>query len=209
MQSKTLWTTSLLLAVVIWSYAAAVRAQHGGSGGPFVAVVNTTELYNSLQMVKDLEARFEKIRGEVQAQAAQRRDKIATMQKELSSGIFAPDSDDFAEREAQAVREQVDSEGWIRLEEQKLRRNHKKYMARIYQYIEQACREIAQSDGLDLVLTDNPLDLSVPDSNALVEQILRKKVIYASPRLDLTARVRDRSNALYHDDGGADKIQLK
>lgn len=200
------------LAVILaaaWSFSGAASGQQGPSGTGGVAVVNTTDLFNSLQMVKDLERRFEEERATVQNEANTRREKIATLQKELASGIFAADSPDYAEREAQAERSQLEAELWIRNEERRLRRKHKEYMARIYQYIEQACGDLARSEGLDLVLTDNPLDLNVPDSNALVEQILRKKIIFASPRLDLTGRVRERVNALYSSAGGAESIRLK
>ncbi len=130
------------------------------------------------------------------------------LQKELDSGAFAKASDDYQDRAEQLETLKLKSELWLRRHDRRMTAERKKWFEQIYRKVMAGCRDVAQSQGIDLVLSDNPVDFDVSDAAVLINQILQKKVVYASPRLDLTPLVIERFDNEYLRAGGAASIKL-
>lgn len=196
-----------LLGAAAWTVA---RAQTDKTApcNTCVAVVNMTTVFEKAQMVQDLERIFGQERQRIQTEADERRDKLNSLQKELDSGAFAKESTDYQERLDQLEQLKMDRELWMRKQERLLLTDHKSYFEQVYKRISQACEDVAKVGGIDVVLSDNPVDFAVPESAALVTQILQKKVVYAGPQVDLTPDVLARFDAEYVRDGGAAIIKL-
>lgn len=202
---------ALAAALLIGAAALTVARAQTGQNNPCstcVAVVNTTLVFEKAQMVQDLERIFGQERQKVQAEAEERKAKINELQKELDSGAFAKDSPDYQERFDQLEDFKMKRELWMRKQERLLLADHKKFFEQAYKRISQACEDVAKVGGVDIILSDNPVDFAVPESSALVTQILQKKVVYAGPRVDLTGDVLARFDDQYVRDGGAAIIKL-
>ncbi len=193
--------------------ASVLAVAHGQQGQPAigqttVAVVDMTRVFETAQMPKDLERIFGERKSEIETEARAKREKIDVIQKELDSGAFAQDSPDFADRILQMETLKLQGEHWLRSKERSLAGERKRYFEMLYKQVTQACQDVAQSQGIDIVLSDNPVDFSIPDASVLINQILAKKVVYASPRVDLTQLIISRFDNEYLRLGGADSIKL-
>ena len=72
----------------------------------------------------------------------------------------------------------------------------------IFSDIQEMVREVAESQGIDVVLAYDRVPDEIPDSPQQArQQILLQKVVYSSPRVDLTAEVIGRLNAKYKAQG--------
>ena len=203
--------STLVCGVILGaSVLAAVHGQQGqpGIGQTTVAVVNMTRVFETAQMPKDLERIFGERKSEIEVQARAKKEQINVIQKELDSGAFAKDSPDYQDRILQMETLKLRGDHWLRGKERSLARERQRYFEMLYKQVTQACQDVAQSQGIDIVLSDNPVDFDIPDAAVLINQILAKKVVYASPRVDLTQLVIDRFDNEYLRLGGADTIKL-
>ncbi|MCG3137588.1 MAG: hypothetical protein HJJLKODD_01435 [Phycisphaerae bacterium] len=203
-----LWAMVILLGCG-WAVGRAQQDPNSAASAPArVGVVNMTLVFDKLQIIQDLEKIFTQERDKVKAEAEARNNKIKELQTELESGAFAKESADYQQREAALEQLQMEGKLWLTREERRIRDAHKKWFEEVYKRVSKSCQDIAENNGVDLMIADNPIEFNVPDSNALVSQILQKKVVYASPRVDLTADVMSRVDADYLRDGGASIIKL-
>ncbi len=207
MRSKS----TLLCGVILG--ASVLAGAHGQQGQPAigqttVAVVDMTRVFETAQMPKDLERIFGQRKSEIEAEARAKKDKIDVIQKELDSGAFAKDSPDYQDRILQMETLKLQGDHWLRSKERGLAGERKRYFEVLYKQVTQACQDVAQSQSIDIVLSDNPVDFDIPDAAVLINQILAKKVVYASPRVDLTQLIINRFDNEYLRLGGADSIKL-
>ncbi|MCP4250300.1 MAG: OmpH family outer membrane protein [bacterium] len=168
---------------------------------PKVAVVNLARVFDGYAMTKDLETRFEAKRRGIADDAENRRKSLEQQISALEA--FDPASKDYAERRDQILNTQIEYRIWLEVEEARLKEEHMSWLRVIYNDVRTAVAEMAEQRGLDLVLTYDELSPDVPDSLALRREILLKKVLYFSDRIDLSETVLDQLNGTYAKRGGA------
>jgi Skp family chaperone for outer membrane proteins len=185
---------------LICSFAAsAARAE------PSMAVLDLARVFEEYEMTRDLEEMFDQKRRAAAEEAEQRRASMDQMRRALAA--FDPVSEDFARREEDLTRAQVDFEVWSGITEKRLKADHKKWLLKIYRHTQTTVAEIAAQRQIDLVLTYDKLTDDAPDSIALRQQILLQKVIYHSARIDITDEVLTRLNDSYRASGGIHSLQ--
>lgn len=168
---------------------------------PRVAVINLARVFDGYAMTKDLEARFEAKRHAIADDAENRRKALEQQIAALEA--FDPASKDFAERRDQIMSTQIEYRIWLEVEEIRLKNEHMAWLRVIYDDVRSAVTSLAEQRNLDLVLTYDELSAEVPDSLALRREILLKKVLYFSQRVDLSEMVLEQLNAGYVKRGGA------
>ncbi len=166
-----------------------------------VGVVNIAQVFEGYQMTRDLEARFDARRQNTRDEADSRRKAIDNQVAALEA--FDPASKDFAERQEKLRQTEVEFRVWLELEEQRLKNEHMLWLRLIYDDVCQATARSAATRDIDLVLTYDELSDDLPDSSALRQEILLKKVLYFSERVDLTGEVLRLVNEAYEKRGGA------
>ena len=172
---------------------------------PAIGVVDIAQVFEGYQMTRDLEERFDARQRDIRAQADNRRQ---AMEKQFASlEAFDPASKDYAERRENLQRMQFEFRVWLEMEEQRLKEEHMLWLRLIYDDVCQAVAQSARSRGVDLVLTHRELSDDVPDSSALRNEILLKKVLYFSDRIDLTGQVLRLVNESYEQRGGAASLR--
>ena len=188
-------TQTVAAAALVCSFVApAVRAE------PSIAVLDLARVFEEYEMTRDLEEMFDQKRRAAAEEAEQRRASMEQMRRALAA--FDPVSADFARREEDLTRAQVDFEVWSGLTEKRLKADHKKWLLKIYRHTQTTVAEIATQRQIDVVLTYDKLTDDAPDSIALRQQILLQKVIYHSARIDITDEVLTRLNGSYRSSGG-------
>lgn len=207
MRRQTTLTAGLIVGAALLA-AAQGQQRQSAVGQTTVGVVQMTTVFEKSQMPQDLERIFAQEKSKIEDEAKARKAKMDTLQKELDSGAFAKDSDDYYERLEKLELAKVSSELWLRKQDRRLGNERKRWFEDIYKKVAQACRDAAQSQGVEILLSDNPVDFEVPDATVLINQILQKKVVYAAPHVDLTLLVIERFDNEYLRLGGAATITL-
>lgn len=196
--------SSILFATLLSAVPSQVGSQSPGS--PNIAVVNLAQLFERYQMTSDLEQMFDERRQGVAAAAQKRREAVNVMRTGLAR--FKPGSPDFTRREEDLVRAEIEFQVWLEMQERRLKGQHKQSLQQIYRDTRQAVAKLAAERRIDLVLTYDELEDEAPDSVAFKQQILLKKVIFASGRIDLTETVLAMVNSEYRKRGGAAAMNL-
>ncbi len=207
MRSKSTLVCGVILGASVLAVAQGQQGQQA-IGQTTVAVVDMTRVFESAQMPKDLERKFGERKTEIEAEARAKKERIDVIQKELDSGAFAKDGSDYQARLLQMETLKLEGDHWLRNKERSLAGERKHYFEVLFKQVTQACKDVAQSQEIDIVLSDNPVDFSIPDAAVLINQILAKKVVYASPRVDLTQIVITRFDNEYLRLGGDTTIKL-
>ena len=171
-----------------------------------VAVVDLAFIFEKYAMTKDLETMFDERRRGAAAEAERKRASVEAKRKNLLA--LKPESAEFAKLEQEITRLEIEYEVWAAHQEQALKRDHKRWLTRIYKNVKSAVAQIALGSNIDLVLTYDQLTDDAPDSITLRQQILLQKIIYFDDRIDLTQAVLTQVNAKYDADGGAAGLQL-
>ncbi len=199
------WTAVICGLLLLVPAGLAMGIQDGGPPG--VGVVDIARVFEGYQMTRDLEQRFDARQQGIRAEADNRRQ---AMEKQLATlEAFDPTSKDYAERRDRLQQMQFEFRVWLEMEEQRLKEEHMLWLRMIYDDVSEAVAQSARSRGIDLVLTHRDLSEDVPDSSALRNEILLKKVLYFSDRVDLTGQVLRLVNENYEQRGGAAALKSK
>ena len=190
----------LLVPVLAWA-----AGDDRDDSPPPIGVVDIAQVFDGYQMTRDLEERFDTRQRGVRADADNRRE---AMEKQLASlEAFDPASRDYSERREGLQRMQFEFRVWLEMEEQRLKEEHMVWLRMIYDDVCRAVAQAARSRDIDLVLTYRELSEDVPDSSALRNEILLKKVLYFNERTDLTGQVLRLVNENYEERGGAASLR--
>jgi hypothetical protein len=91
---------------------------------------------------------------------------------------------------------------WLEMEDVRLKSEHMAWLRKIYDDVRAEVAAVAKESGYDLVLTYDELSQDIPDSAALRREIVMKKVIFSSDRIDITDTVLARLNQTFEQKGG-------
>ncbi len=195
----TLWLATTCATLLLQQPA------QGGSEPIRIATINIAEVFDKYEMTRGLEDRFERERQASAEQAQTRRAELDAKARAIVEQ-FKPDTREFEERQLEYLRSESEFQIWADYEKKRLAHEHKRWLRTIYRNVRDMVRQISEARGIDVVLTYDQLSDDAPDSNALRQQILLQKVIYSSPRVDLTREVTDRLNQEFQKSGGAGAI---
>lgn len=189
------------MAVFSWAMVAAFTTigQSGGGGftPPKVAIVNIPAISERYLRTRDLEAQFEERRTKLTQQRDAMQERILRTSRSLQEEL-KPGTNEFEERRKQLAMLEAELQWFIDTEGQKIEQGLAGSLRSIYGDIQTAVRVVAEERGVDLVLAADQIPNEPPQSTTQVrQQIVLQKVVYWSPRMDLTDDVVARLNADY------------
>lgn len=199
-ESRVQWAGRMAAMALVGLSATAARAAEN------IAVINIADVFDGYQMTTDLERLFQLSEQKIKEQSQTRLTELDTRRKELEA--FAPGTPDFKERDRTLVRLEMEYQVWLGFEQRMLRDEHMRRLMQIYEDTQSAVRGVAESRGIDLVLTYDRLSADAPDSVSMRQQILLQKVIYANDKIDLTQPVLEQLNRAYQERGGIDSLKF-
>lgn len=207
----TLTFAGLLSAgvVAVVTVPAAVRAQAPQSaGGIRVATVEVARIFNEMQEGKDLRQRAEAQRARLMAQQKEKQDELETLRQ--SRAQFKPDHPQFEEINRKLARAVIEYKNWGEYAQLEFERDQKRLVKARFEKIQAAVAEVAQRDGIDLVLSSSqpefPDDLDRVKAEDLSAIMRQRNVLFTSPRTDLTEQVLALLDAKYKAAGGANAV---
>ena len=195
--NKTTWAIVLAGVFGLGLVITATGAQSGGLGSSAVAVVSVAKVSEAYQRTRDLEAHFEQQRQQYNQERAAKRDQIERGMKALQEQ-FKPGTPEFKQRKTELLVLQAELQV---LEDDGTRELEGKLAASlrdIFADIQGVVAQVAKEQGLDVVLASDemPEESAVTTSMAR-QQILLQKVVFWSPRVDITDAVIARINTQY------------
>ncbi|MGB2985619.1 MAG: OmpH family outer membrane protein [Phycisphaerae bacterium] len=187
------------MALILVSMAAGLMTvgQHDTLSTTKVAVVNVPAVSERYLRTSELEAQFEQRRVKFNEQRDALREKIERTGRSLQEE-FKPGTREYDERRKQLAMLETELQWFIETEARKIEEGLASSLHSIYSDIQAVVREVAEEMGIDMVLAADRLPEEVPQTTTQVrQQIVLQKVIYFSPRVDLTDEVITRLNARY------------
>ncbi len=166
-------------------------------GSTRVAVVDVPAVSERYLKTSDLEARFEQRRTELNRQRDALREKVERTGRSLQEE-FKPGTNEHEQRRKQLAMLEAELQWFLETQGEKVERDLAGSLRGIYNDIHAVVREVAEERGIDLVLTAARLPEETPRSTSQArQQIVLQKVVYWSPRVDLTDEVVTRLNTVY------------
>lgn len=169
----------------------------GGFGSARVAVVDIPAVSQRYLRTADLEAQFEQRRIKFNEQRDALRQKLERTARSLQEE-FKPGTDEFEARRKQLALLEAEMQWFVETQGQKLEAALAASLREIYSDIHGAVSEVAQEQGVDIVLAADRVPEETPRTTSQArQQILLQKVVYWTLRVDLTEEVITRLNATH------------
>ncbi|MFQ5512736.1 MAG: OmpH family outer membrane protein [Candidatus Krumholzibacteriia bacterium] len=167
------------------------------AGTTRVAVVSVGVVSERYLRTEALEARFDQRRTELNRKRDEYQQKIQRLRRSLDEE-FKPGTSEFQERRKQLAVTEAELQWFMETEGQRIETDLAGSLRAIFDDIREVVRDVAEEKGIDVVLASDKLpDGSPPGTNQARQQILLQKVLYWSPRVELTEEVVTRLNARY------------
>jgi Skp family chaperone for outer membrane proteins len=174
------------------------RAAESAAAASKAAVIGVVDLFsvlNESRMYKDLKEELKKAADEKKAEAGKREDRAKQAQETVEA--FKRTAPEFRDKFKAFVDAAVDYNAYVRLSQadQVLMLNRGTW--RVYQAILETIKAVAKDRGVDLVLYLDDFEPNIEDTQRLLGQIRQRKVLHASPEINLTQAVLERFDADY------------
>lgn len=181
--------------ISVWLATVAMTfGQSDAMGSTRVAVVDVPAVSERYEGTADLEAQFEQRRTEYNSRREELRDKINRTGRALQEQL-KPGTPEFEQRRKQLVMLEAEFDWFTETQGQKIEQGLAQSLHQIYLAIQAAVGEVAEERGIDVVLAADRLPLDGARSTAQArQQIVLQKVVFWSPRVDLTEAVTTRLN---------------
>ena len=186
----------VVVGAVFFSTAGALLAQASGqqvSGRS--ACVNVIMVFNEYQRQKDLAEEMNNEQIKLEAEATTRKQRIDALQ--ATADAMNPQDPAIQKMIQDLFAEQITFKNWLEIKQATMAREVGLWTTRVYQEILDTVAAVAQQEGWDLVLYRDEFEQGSFDPNVIRDQIRGRKLLYASPAVDLTQKVLDKLNAQY------------
>jgi Skp family chaperone for outer membrane proteins len=175
------------------------------AGGTRVAVIDLVKTFNEFKQTLTLNKRMDEKRKKIGEEADHRQEEMNADKTALDA--FAPDSADWFKRSTELKKKTLEYEIWQRLELDALGEHHLRWTKRTYEMVTSEVARIAQKHNIQLVVTREELDMpQTRDTQklmqAMLQQILGRKVVYSDPAIEITEEVLTALNEAFDKAGG-------
>lgn len=200
----------VMAAIAVVSIAAATMSgaqqRSSAAGGTRVAVVDLVKVFNDFEQTKAVNEAMRAYRDKLAQEADQKMAEIKAEQDILDKTDAA--SPDRQARITKIKRMQLEYNVWESLEKDFVSEQYVAWVKRTYQMVTDGIAEVAKKQGVQLVVTEEQVDTSVTKPEALLQQILNRKVVYADKSVDISAEVLATLNANFAKLGGPASVHF-
>lgn len=185
-----------LAVVIVLSVYGGLQAHNGGqAAGMRSACVDVVHIFNEYQRQKDLSEEMKDVQDKLQLEGDQRRRQIDAQQATVNA--MSSDDPALVGKMRELLKMQIEYKNWFELKQAEMTREIAIWSANIYSEVLKVVEKIAVQDGYDIVLYRDEFEPLMSEPEAIREQIRSRKVLYCSPRADITSIVLDKLNADY------------
>ena len=157
-----------------------------------VAVCDVVRVFNHYERASSLSTELEQRRQTLQAENQQRVQAMDNLRAELQN--LQEGSEAYNSRTEELWKMSLEQEGWENTQKGMLGHWHHQTTQNMYDDIIAMIGAVAGESGIDIVLFEQKEEVPTENTTELVAQIARRKVLYNTPRVDITDQVLDRLN---------------
>jgi len=162
-----------------------------------VGVVNVAAVSEKYQKTRDLETQFDALRKSLGQQRDAMKEKIDRANRALQEEL-KPGTEEFRLRRKDIALMEAELQWFVETEGQKVEKGLGESLRSIFDDIQVCVKELAQEQGLQIVLAADNLPAESPDTpNQARQTILLQKVLYWKPDVDITEGVIAKLNQRY------------
>lgn len=195
---------SLVLLAALMGFATTwqAEAKRAASMGPtVVATVNLNTVMDGLAERADLQAELAIEAQSIQAEQQQRTDELERLSNELEEIV---DEGRRTEMQDQFDLRMLQQMAWLRFTQQEIDVNKSLMMENIFRNMQKAAMELAQIEGIDLVLIEDSTmgfqvlaNSQISREQQMAEQIASRRVLWRESTIDISDELIIRMNNDY------------
>jgi len=190
---------ALVAACVICLTAGGAFAQNGKIG-----IVNPARVFGEMQETKDLKAKLESDRQNLEKEVNARQQKVKDLQ--AARDLLKPDSPQYQDADQKFMSEAIQYDTWQKITQAQLQGQQKQQMKTLFDKIVSATTEVATAQSIDLVFADQRPEMPDNLTQISVEQLRAmlngRNILYSGNNVDLSAAVIAALDAKYKAGGG-------
>jgi Skp family chaperone for outer membrane proteins len=170
---------------------ASARSASAQEGAERVAICNPSVVFQGMDERKAIEDRMKSEQEKIKIEFARRKAEVDEMRKqrdELKRG-----SAQHNEKNRQLMQKAVEFRAWVQIAEAEMMRAEMENTRSLYDKIAEACKEVAESRKIDLVLAERrpelPEDIDQLKPEQVRQILSQRDVLYVSKVADITEAV--------------------
>lgn len=172
-----------------------------------VAAVDVSVVFSEYQRQKDLSEEFKNKKDALDRENQSRRNAIETSQAQVDR--MDPNRDPlYPAKVRELLQMQIEYKNWFDLNEADLAREVGVWTAKIYNEIVAAAGELAQKDGIDLVVYKDDFRPTNYNVDQIRQQIAGRKILFASNAADISSPLLEKLNAQYRTQPRSNMLQV-
>lgn len=169
-----------------------LNAAESAIGPAKIAVVNVTEVLENSQKHKDWQAKMQAERATMESEFTRMKTELEAMQANLK--LLTPGSVDHLKLQSDMLEKDAVMKAKDEFYRSKVESEMQRWTEELYQKMLTVVDEVAKQKGVDMVMTDESLDLPAPSLRDFMLTIKTKKMLYHSPQYDITTEVLEALN---------------
>jgi Skp family chaperone for outer membrane proteins len=195
---KTVRTAVLALLVTCLTSAAAFAQTN-------IGVVNPGHVFQQMQETRDLKAKLEIDRKNLEGEVGARQQKVKDLQ--ASRDLLKPDSPQYQQADQAFMKEAIEFDTWSKITQAQLQGQQKQQLKTLFDKIVIATQEVAQQRGFDLVIADQRPEMPENLAQISVEQLRAmlngRNILHSNEKVDLNNAVIASLDAKYKSGGAS------
>ncbi|MBG83864.1 MAG: hypothetical protein CMJ40_04870 [Phycisphaerae bacterium] len=164
-----------------------------------VAVVNLEKTFNGLEEWVSVEAQLLEMGSELEEEAVRRREEVEEMLADTED--YPVGSDKYKEAERKYEMAALEFQAYVALHQGRRMEFNDTQIKAIYDKIKTSAMDMANEQGLDLILVDDSVVPIPEDAKDILAQISSRRVLFAREQLDVTEALITRMNAAFRAGG--------
>lgn len=172
-----------------------------------VAAVDVSVVFSEYQRQKDLSEEFKNKKDALDRENQSRRNAIETSQAQVDR--MDPNRDPlYPAKVRELLQMQIEYKNWFDLNEADLAREVGVWTAKIYNEIVTAAGDMAQKEGIDLVVYKDDFRPTNYNVDQIRQQIAARKILFASTAADISNQLLEKLNAQYRTQPRTNMLQV-
>jgi Skp family chaperone for outer membrane proteins len=179
----------LLMAAVMDRNSRA--ADPAGGSSPSIAIANVQKIFDSIHESADMNSQMQLDAKALQQADTDKVNNLKAMQAALT--YLNNNAPQYQEQQEKYVNARIEYEVWAKEQQMNLERTQKEHMKAVFTEIQQAIAQVAQKDGISLVIDDerpqipdNLEDITVQDLTARISQ---RTILFSDQSRDISGEV--------------------
>jgi Skp family chaperone for outer membrane proteins len=155
-----------------------------------IASCNPLMVFSQIQEGKDLAGEWKQQSDTLTSEATAKKAELESKEAELK--LLLPTSSEYEKKVEDLTTLQADDQAWLQAQQVNTARQQREQEQTIFDKILKAINDVAQAQGVTLVINGAHADfppLDHLDANAFIQTILLHTVLYGDPKLDITQQV--------------------